>query len=267
MTRGLQRYAWLIVAGVLFLAAAIWLVMRLSTGSGDAVWRRIQSTRVVRVGVDATYPPYEDTALDGSLQGYDIDLANAIVRQWGADLSVQFVMIHFDGLYGALQSDTCDLVISAVPYDETMTEDVRYSQPYLHTGQVLLTAQGSPINSWRGLDEHSVAVELGSEAHMALRQLARDTGQQVTIIYEREPAQALEVLLSGRVEALVADSTSAAAWQRAHPELIAVDELLNPVALAVVTRHEASETMAEVNRALEDLRNAGTLQALHDKWF
>ena len=37
--------------------------------------------QTLRFGVDPTFPPFESKAADGSLQGFDIDLGNAICAQ------------------------------------------------------------------------------------------------------------------------------------------------------------------------------------------
>jgi ABC-type amino acid transport substrate-binding protein len=38
----------------------------------------------IRIGVDPTYPPFESTATDGSVQGFDVDLGNALCAKLNA---------------------------------------------------------------------------------------------------------------------------------------------------------------------------------------
>lgn len=53
-------------------------------------------------GVDPTFPPFESKAADGSLQGFDIELGNAICAQ--AKVKCQWVQLGFDGSIPALQA-------------------------------------------------------------------------------------------------------------------------------------------------------------------
>ncbi|MBV9299345.1 MAG: transporter substrate-binding domain-containing protein, partial [Verrucomicrobia bacterium] len=40
--------------------------------------------KVIRFGVDPSYPPFESKAADGSLVGFDIDLGNALCAKLNA---------------------------------------------------------------------------------------------------------------------------------------------------------------------------------------
>ncbi|MCE5259109.1 MAG: ABC transporter substrate-binding protein [Chloroflexi bacterium] len=257
----------LALGGVLFAAVlGVFVTRRIATDAQDATWNRIQSTRVLRVGLDATYPPFESSDADGQLVGYDIDLAQALGSYWQVD--VQFVQIHFDGLYDALEAGKCDLIISALPYDSTMTQDMLYSTAYMQLGQVLLVAEPSAgIQDWQDLGGRQVAVELGSEAHQLVRQLARDTGQAITITAERESAQALADLLDGRAEALVVDRTTALGYLKQHPALAQVGELRDAVPLVIAVASDANKTIDEINLVLEQLRTSGMLEQLEARWF
>ena len=80
----------------------------------DHTWAVIQQTGMLRVGMDASYPPFEEIdETTGELRGYDVELAREIGRRLG--LEVQFVNIGFDGLYDALITKKVDAVISALP--------------------------------------------------------------------------------------------------------------------------------------------------------
>ncbi len=258
----------LLAVGVMLFAAALGLLVtrRIATGAQDATWNRIQSTQVLRVGLDATYPPFESSDADGQLVGYDIDLAQALGSYWQVD--VQYVQIHFDGLYDALETGKCDLIISALPYDSMMTQDVLYSTAYMQLGQVLLVAEPSAgIQDWQDLGGRQVAVELGSEAHQLVRQLARDTGQTIVITAEHEPEQALADLLDGRAEALVVDRITALGYLERYPALAQVGELHAAVPLVIAVDRDASTTLNEVDHVLEQLRTSGMLGKLEARWF
>lgn len=262
-----RRWLVLVVAAVLMALAAWMLRTQFHLGvNTDPTWARIQSDQLLRVGLDATYPPFETTDAQGQYQGYDINLANALAARWG--VKVQFIQIHFDGLYDALKSNKCDLVLSALPYDRMMTRDVLYSSSYFNFGQVLLVmSKTMDIRTWRDLAGHQVAVELGSEAHQLVRQLARDSGQVVEINAQREPQGALNALLSGQVQALVVDRIAALGYVRQYPDLRLVAEPQDEAPLVIAASLRSTETINQVNLALDEWRRSGILQQLEGRWF
>ena len=105
-----------------------------------SLFERILASGVLRVGMDASYPPFETENADGTCAGYDVDLARALAARWG--VRAEFVNVHLDGLYDALRAGKCDVIISAIPYDRTMTRDVLYSTAYLNAGLVLVVREG-----------------------------------------------------------------------------------------------------------------------------
>ena len=64
----------------------------------------------MRIGVDASYPPFAVATAD-DLFGLDIDLGSALGERLG--IPVRFVNMGFDGLYDSLRADQVDVVISA----------------------------------------------------------------------------------------------------------------------------------------------------------
>ncbi|WP_334176219.1 transporter substrate-binding domain-containing protein, partial [Pseudoxanthobacter sp.] len=53
----------------------------------------IEKTKVVRVAIEAAYPPLEVRNKDGQLEGFDIDLVNAMARVLGVKIE------HQDGAF------------------------------------------------------------------------------------------------------------------------------------------------------------------------
>lgn len=264
-----KRHWWLalVLAAVLVVLAIRLLVSQLHLGGNtDPTWARIQTNQVLRVALDATYPPFETTDAQGQYQGYDIDLANELAARWG--VKVQFIQIHFDGFYDALKSNKCDLIISALPYDRMMTRDVLYSSSYFNLGQVMLVmSQTTDIKTWRDLAGRQVAVELGSEAHQLVRQLARDYGQVIDINAQREPQGALDTLLLGQAQALVVDRIAALGYLRQYPGLRLVAEPQDEAPLVIAASLLSTETLAQVNLALSEWRGNGLLKQLEERWF
>jgi cystine transport system substrate-binding protein len=114
----------------------------------DDAWDRVCATGILRVGMDASFPPFETIAADGTLVGFDVDLAQELGQRLGPALSgaegieVQFVAnLPYDGLYDALAVDRVDVVISALVVNPARVADFAYSTSYFDAGQVLVVQE------------------------------------------------------------------------------------------------------------------------------
>jgi lysine/arginine/ornithine transport system substrate-binding protein len=79
----------------------------------------------LRFGVEASYPPFESKSPSGQLQGFDIDLGNAIC----AKLNTRCVWVEnaFDGLIPALQARKFDAIDSSMNVTEERLRAINFS--------------------------------------------------------------------------------------------------------------------------------------------
>jgi len=156
------------LTGRLILGIGCWvLAMCLAAcGRSDDAWDRVLESGVLRVGMDASFSPFETIAADGTLVGFDVDLARELGRRMGPDpnadrtsvakgpalskaegpalsgaegVEVEFVAnLPYDGLYDALAVSRVDVVISALVINPDRMADFAYSTPYFDAGQVLV---------------------------------------------------------------------------------------------------------------------------------
>jgi len=257
---------WVGVAVALLLVGRLFLRMVARPSLGDDTWARIGREGVLRVGMDASYPPFGLVDDAGHFSGFDVDLGIELALRWG--VTPQFTNLHFDALYDALKTGKFDLIISALPYDRTMTRDVLYSQSYFDAGQVLLARRDNVhLQSFADLAGGSVSVELGSEAHQLVRQLSRDRGLSVEVVAQRDWDAAAALLIDGKVDALVCDMVTARALLKRGEELRLVGPTLTDEPYVIAARHDSPVLMAEVNAALQEWRRNGLLESLQRRWF
>lgn len=261
------RRRWLAVGGVVLAAALLWLGLGWGGERRDEAWERIQRDGVIRVGMDASFPPFEVVTEAGEFVGYDVDLARELARHLGAP-RVEFVNIHFDGLYDALLDAKCDIILSALPFDREMTEDVVYSTPYFHAGQVLLAAEARPeVAGLESLEGGALAVELGSEAHYLARQWAQRKGAALEIRTALTAQEALDLLGEGQVDAAIVDAVTALQALGARQGLRPVGEQLTDEPYVIAAPLGSDILLDRLNRALASLREAGLFETLEGRWF
>lgn len=231
----------------------------------DTTWRAMQANGLWRVGMDASFPPFETLDDTGKAVGFDIALAERMAAAWG--LQVELVPIGFDSLLDALQADRVDSVISALPFDERMTRDVAYSPPYFESGIFLATRVGTPITTTAALAHRTVGVEWGSMGDMVGRRLQKSIPTLQLHLLDT-PAAAISALVDEqRVDAILLDHVTLRIAQVNGAPLITVGPVLesNPFVIAMpVTAHELQ---AAVTQELNRLRETGVLAELEEQWF
>jgi ABC-type amino acid transport substrate-binding protein len=235
----------------------------------DDVWKQVRETGILRVGMDAGFPPFESIAADGSLIGFDVDLARELGRRLGVE--AQFVAnLPYDGLYDALTVSRVDIVISALVVNPARMEDFAYSTSYFDAGQVLVTRSATSgegdIEEMADLSGRTLAVEFGTQGDMEARKWARQITDLTTVPYQTA-AEALAAVTAGEVDTALVDHVSALAAIEPGSELAIVEKPIVAEPYAVGMRRDSAQLLRAINEALAEMEADGTLEALVDKWL
>jgi len=270
LRRRMQAAGWrqrlLLVTGLAVIVGmvAFWLTSRFLFGGVDETWQRIQETGVWRVGMDPSFPPFDLLDGEGRPTGYDVDLAQAIADRWG--VRVQIVAIGFDGLTDALLAGKIDSVISALPYNPRLTQDLSYSRSYFEAGIRLATAEGSPIRAVDDLTGKRLAVEWGSNGDAEARRLQRadPTIRRLTF---PSPQDAAAAVTAGEADGVLVDGVTLRQMQGKGAALVAVGPALesNPYVIALPV--DAYTVRGEIDAILAEFVTTGFLAELENRWF
>ena len=258
-----------LVAALTVLSIVLFVVWYASKrrGAQDETWARIQRDGVMRVGMDASYPPFEDYDEEGGqFVGFDVDLALEIGRR--LNVEVAFINISFDGLLDAMYSGKVDAIVSALPYDPMLTKDVAYSHSYFNAGLVLLVPLGEERT--RGVDDLSgrtVAVEMGSASHEEARRLRDYERLDISLQTARAPEEVTSKLIEGRVDAAIYDGISARQLTAEGDPVQVAGDLLTDEPYVIATRLDSPELLRRINATLILLREEGYMEELGKVWF
>ncbi len=246
-----SRVAWhgLLLAALFLLAAC---------GRGGESWQRIQEAGVMRVGLDPTYPPFEN-ADGGELRGIDVDLAIELAGRLG--LEAQFVYFGYDGLYDALGTGQVDALISALVVRPDLLRDFAASEPYFNAGQVLVVADSSPIGGMQDLRGRLLAVELGAQGHVTATEWQRRV-PNLGIWPNDTPHEALAAVSLGDADAALVDGISARLYLAAQSDLQLLSPPVTVEPFVMVVRIEDQRLLEELNRALRAVEQDGRLEAI-----
>jgi polar amino acid transport system substrate-binding protein len=174
--------------------------------------------------------------------------------------------VGFDGLYDALLAGRCDAVLSALPYEAMRTQDVVYSVAYFNAGLVVLTREDTAgIELLDDLADRVVGVEWGFVPAGDTRQ--KEFLRNLAVRRYDTAEDTLRALHAGEVEAAIVDQISALAYTAECEGLQFVDEPIHDVNYVIPVRPDSFRLLGEINRALLEMREDGTLEALQERWF
>ncbi len=160
---------------------------------------RVRASGRLRVGIDATYPPF-GIAEGDQLSGFDVDVARAIARDLGVE--AELVNASFDGVFPALQNGVFDIVISAVTITPERRATLLFSDPYVADGQQIAVRDDSDITGPGDLGGRTVGVQINTTAQFAMeKRLGVNIAKYNTIDL------ALLDLQNGRVDAVASDGS------------------------------------------------------------
>ncbi|WP_346292758.1 basic amino acid ABC transporter substrate-binding protein [Sphaerothrix gracilis] len=215
------------------------------------------------VATEPAFPPFESQSESGELEGFDIDLMEAIGEEAG--LEVEFESLPFDGIIPALQAGTVDAAISAMTITEEREETVDFSQPYFKAGLAIAVRDeaAEEITSLEDLEDKRIAVQIGTTG---AEKAAEIPGAELTT-FDSAPL-ALQELSNGNVDAVINDApvTLDAIASGNLDGLTVVGELLTEEYYGIALPSE-SENVEAVNEALNTLIENGTYAEIYRKWF
>ena len=251
-----------IAAALIALAVTIGIIAAVMVNSRQPSLREIFPYGEIRIGVDASNPPFA-VATSDDLFGLEIDVGRAIGEQIG--LPVRFVNMTFDGLYDSLKADQVDMVIATLTIEQQRLGDVLYTRHYFNAGLVLVSPMNNRLGTMESLPGHSLAYEYGSDADVLARRWLRRIAPFKTQPYEL-PDHALDAVRFGQADAALVDATSARLHLREHgwqANLSYITDNWYPVAVPI----EQVARWQLVDKAVRALADDGTLNEILNNWL
>jgi ABC-type amino acid transport/signal transduction systems, periplasmic component/domain len=213
---------------------------------------------------DPTFPPMEMAKSNGSIFGFDVDMASAIAKNWG--ISSKPVKTAFSGLIPALNAKKCAAVISGM----FVTPD-RLKQAgavtYMHSHRVLLVKGGNPkgIKGPNDLKGKNVAVQTGTKYEEYLKALKAKIGFSLQS-YPGDTDAVAQILL-GRADVVLTQDTSAGNQMRNHPGKLQIAYLFpQQDSFGIYFRKSDTALGAGLRAAVKALKTNGTMAKLAGKY-
>ncbi len=225
----------------------------------------------VRIGVEGAYPPFSWVEADGTLKGFDIDVANALCKEMGAECTL--VQQDWDGIIPSLLAKKYDAIIASMSITPERQKKVAFSNKYYNTPAKFARMKGSGIEITKeGLAGKTVGVQRAT-THDSF--ITAEFGDAVTIKRYGTQDEAYLDAVSGRIDLLLADSVAmddgflntdnGKDWEFVGPDFIE-EKYFGPGA-GIAMRQEDTDLVEKFNAAIAAIRANGTYEAINKKYF
>lgn len=229
---------------------------------------RIKAEGVLRVGIDASYPPMEFVAEDGKTPiGFDIDLANAIAEKLG--VKAEFTIIDWAGIQVGLLGGHYDAIISSMTITEQRQKEMDFVQ-YLTMGIAYASRPGVEVKTDADLAGKIVVVQEETTAQYYIEDLMANKGIQPKELRSFPYAtDAFRELENGRADVVAIDAPVAGYYAKLDPEKYRITGMaeMPPDPIGIALRKGETELRDAIQKAVDELKAEGVLRDLQVKWF
>ena len=224
---------------------------------------------VLRMGTNATFPPYEFTDENGEVAGIDAEIAAAVAEKLGMELDI--TDMAFESLIPALQAGTIDIVLAGMTVDPERADQVNFTDSYATGVQVVIVPENSdiaPVEQEDGslavdLTGKTIGVQTGTTGDLYCTD---DYGQENVKQFDNGPL-AVAALVNGQIDCVVIDQEPAKNYVAANEGLKILDTAYANEDYAAAISKDNTELLEQVNAAMQELKDDGTLQSIIDKYI
>ncbi|MDZ7278920.1 arginine ABC transporter substrate-binding protein [Pantoea eucrina] len=223
------------------------------------------AAQTLRFATEASYPPFEFVDSSNKIQGFDVDLANALCKE--IDATCTFTNQAFDSLIPSLKFRRFDAVMAGMDITPEREKQVLFSKPY-YDNSALFIAQKGKLADVSALKGKRVGVQNGTTHQKYLS----DKHSDITIVPYDSYQNAVLDLKNGRIDAVFGDTAVVNEWLKQNTNLAPLGEKVTDkdyfgTGLGIAVRQGNTELQSEFNAALDKIKANGTYKTIYNKWF
>lgn len=222
------------------------------------------------IGTEGAYPPFNNLEADGSLTGFDIDIAKALCDEM--KVTCEFVTQDWDGIIPALQAKKFDAIIASMSITDERKEKVSFSKKYYNTPPAIAVPKDSTVTeaTEKGLEGKVLGAQSSTthanyaEAHMKSSELK---------LYPTSDEYKLDIS-NGRIDAVIDDVVVLSQWVKSDAGscckilgTLPVDPVINGEGAGIAVRKGEEALADRFTAAIDAIRKSGKYQEINKKYF
>ena len=222
-----------------------------------------ETTEVVVIATDATWPPFEYVdEQTKEIVGFDIDLMTAIAEKAG--IEIEFKNVAWDPLLAGMALCQYDAAISAMTITEERAEQWLFSDPYFYAGQIVIVhIDNTEIASKYDLSGKVVGAQIGTTGSIEVEKIGGATLKTYDDI-----GLAFQDLMNKQIDAIIADNPLALGYIGANPDkLKTAGDVFTDENYGIAVCKDNPDLVEKINDGLEAVKAEGLIEELVQKWL
>jgi polar amino acid transport system substrate-binding protein len=224
----------------------------------------------LKIGTEGAYPPFNNLTADGKLEGFDIDIANALCEEMKA--KCEFVTQDWDGIIPALQAGKFDAIIASMSITPERAEKVDFTHKYYQTPPAVVVPKDSDVKGVTKEDLAGKTIGVGtSTIHL---NYAEKTYTDSEIKSYPTSQEFMLDIANGRLDAISDDISVLEEWLKTPDgaccklvgAITPVPEIHGEGA-GIAVRKGETDLVNKFTAAIDAVRASGKYKELNDKYF
>ncbi len=242
------------------------LALAASLGAAPA---SAEITKIV-IGTEGAYPPFNNLETDGSLTGFDIDIAKALCAEMKVEC--EFVTQDWDGIIPALIAGKFDAIIASMSITDERKQSVDFTDKYYNTPPAIAVPKDSPITE--ATDAGLAGKIVGAQSSTTHSNYAEAKLPSAELKLYPTPDEYKLDVVAGRVDAVIDDVIVLSEWLKSPDGAcckllgtLVPDPVINGQGAGIALRKGETELRDKLNTAIAAIRANGTYKTINDKYF
>ena len=222
------------------------------------------------IASEGAYPPFNTLEADGTLTGFDIDIAKALCDEMKAECT--FVTQDWDGMIPGLIAKKFDAVVASMSITEERKQQVDFSKKYYNTPPAIAVPKDSSLTeaTYEAFEGKAVGAQ-GSTTHANYAE-AHLKGAEMKL-YPTADEYKLD-LANGRIDAAIDDVVVLSEWLKSEDGAcckllgtLPIDPVINGEGIGIPVRKGETELADKLSAAIAAIRANGKYQEINAKYF
>ncbi len=234
------------------------------------------SSNTIRIAVEGAYPPFSQTEKDGSVTGFDIDIANALCESMKAEC--ELVTQEWDGMIPGLLARKYDAIVASMSITAERKKRVNFTDKYYSDAAVFAGKKNQDIDISKSLSRNKKTLKglkIGVQQGTVSDNFVSDNFEKVAEVrrYGKQTEANLD-LTAGRLDLIMADSITIKNFLESEDGQDY--EIKGPAfankkwfgdGIGIAIRKQDKKLLKDFNRAIKAIRKNGAYKEINDSYF
>ncbi|KAB2336710.1 amino acid ABC transporter substrate-binding protein [Cytobacillus depressus] len=231
-------------------------------GKKQTVLERVEKSKVLKVGFEGTYPPFNFIDDKQNYIGFDVDVSNELAKRLGVE--AEFIATKWDSLIGGVKADKFDIIIAQMTVTDERKKSVDFTDPYVVTGSVLVTREGTnDITKLEDIKGKNVGVGGGT----TFEEVAKSVDGANVKLY-KSVGDYIQDLQNKRLDVIINDQLLMGYNIKENKLPIKItSEILNKDEIGMAIKKDNEDFVKKINETLAAMKEDGTYDEIYKKWF